>query len=278
MISLVEALINGILVGGVYGLAALGLAFTWKVINLPNSAQAVFAILGAYISYWLFVLYGISPFFFIIPMGILFMLGMLIRRFFLFRFKTSPAMMIFLACYVLAMVMENLMVMFWGTEEKSILLSYTSIQISGVNIPPIRAIAFLICLMAFFLFDLVLKRTFIGKAMRAVGENSDAAALMGINTEFISDIVAGIGASLAGIAGPLIGVMYAFHPALQTLWIGKMFAIVMLGGLESIYATLIAGISLGILEAFIGLFLPLLVSHIISYILLLLALLIRFRR
>lgn len=272
----VEALLNGVVLGGVYGLMASGLSFTWNVIKVPNSAQGVLVILGSFISYWLFVLYGVSPFVLVIPMGVLFVIGVTLRKFLFSRLMASPPMMNFLLGYMIAIVMENLMVMFWGAEYKSIPVTYESLRVSAINLPLIRVISFFISLLVFFFFYLFLKRTYLGKAMRAVGEDRDAAMLMGIDVERVSNICMGIGASLAGIAGPLIGSMYAFNPASQSLWIGKMFAIVMLGGLKNVHATLAAGIVLGVLEALVGVFMPLMVSYILCYVLLLVTLLIRF--
>jgi len=261
-------LVNGIVIGGVYGLMSVGLSFTWKTINLPNSAQAAFTILAAFISYWLLVIFHVSPFLFVIPMGMLFLIGMGLRRFLFKKMRESSAQMIFLMGYILALVLESGMTLF----------SYVSLQILGITIPLIRLVTFIISVAVFIFFGLFLKYTMIGKTMRAVGENRNASTLVGINVERTSDIVAGIGAILAGIAGPLLGMIYAFNPASQETWIGTIFAVVMLAGLDNIYLTLAAGILLGSLETVVALFLPSLVSYALDYIVLIAVLLVRFRK
>ncbi|MGA3060812.1 MAG: branched-chain amino acid ABC transporter permease [Candidatus Bathyarchaeia archaeon] len=273
-------LVNGIVIGGVYGLMSVGLSFTWKTINLPNSAQAAFTILAAFISYWLLVIFHVSPFLFVIPMGMLFLIGMGLRRFLFKKMRESSAQMIFLMGYILALVLESGMTLFWGSSPTTITLSfsYVSLQILGITIPLIRLVTFIISVAVFIFFGLFLKYTMIGKTMRAVGENRNASTLVGINVERTSDIVAGIGAILAGIAGPLLGMIYAFNPASQETWIGTIFAVVMLAGLDNIYLTLAAGILLGSLETVVALFLPSLVSYALDYIVLIAVLLVRFRK
>jgi len=274
----IEVLVNGLVLGGVYGLLSSGLAFTWHVLGIPNASQSAYAILAAFISYWLFVLYGVSPFIFVIPMSVAFALGFFYRRFLITRFKDSPPLMIFVVTYIMAILIEGFMVMFWGSEDHRIPLIFAPVQIFGVYIPFVRLLALVISIVVFIAFALFLKYHHVGKAMRAIGQNPDAAAVVGINVELLSDIAAGIGASLAGVAGPLLGLIYSFNPSHQALWLGKIFCIVLLGGIESIYAALLAGFLLGVIETVSAIFLPVLISYIISYGLLLLVLLIRFRR
>lgn len=278
---LFQNIVNGILLGGLYSLMAVGLSLCFGVMRVANSAQAAMAMLSAYISYWLFVLYGLDPFFSIgISMGILFILGLGIYRLLVTRIidTPSPTLLSFLLLSAVAIVMENSMVMVAGGNiYRAIYTSYTatSLEIAGIVFPIVRVVGFLISMSVILVLSLVLKFTYVGKAMRAITQDREAATLMGVNATRIGSITFGIGAALSGIAGVFLALIYAFYPAVQGLWIAKLYAIVIFGGMGSVPGAMLASMILGMVEAVIGVYIPTMWAYVAAYIILLLTLFIR---
>jgi len=275
-----QSILNGVLLGGIYALMAVGLSLCFGVMRVANSAQAAMAVLSAYISYWLFVLYGLDPFFSIgISMGILFTLGLGIYRSLVTRIinTPSPTLLSFLLLSAVAIVMENSMVMAGGNIYRAIYTSYTatSVEIAGIVFPIVRVAGFVISMSVILVLSLVLKFTYVGKAMRAITQDREAATLMGVNATRIGSITFGIGAALSGIAGVFLALIYAFYPAVQGLWIAKLYAIVIFGGMGSVPGAMLASMVLGMVEAVIGVYIPTMWAYVVAYIILLLTLFIR---
>ncbi|MEM3627106.1 MAG: branched-chain amino acid ABC transporter permease [Candidatus Bathyarchaeia archaeon] len=279
--TLLQTIVNGILLGGLYALMAVGLSLCFGVMRVANSAQAAMAVLSAYIAYWLFVLYDLDPFFSIpICMGILFIIGLGIYRTLITRIMNtpSPTLLSFLLLSAVAIIMENSMVMVAGGNiYRAIYASYTatSLKFAGIVFPIVRIAGFVISISAIVVLSLVLKFTYIGKAMRAIAQDRDAAMLMGVNATQIGAITFGIGASLSGVAGVFLALIYAFYPAVQGLWIAKLYAIVIFGGMGSIAGALLSSMILGIVEAVIGVYIPTMWAYVAAYVILLLTLFIR---
>lgn len=277
---LFQNIVNGILLGGLYALMAVGLSLCFGVMRVANSAQAAMAVLSAYISYWLFVLYGLDPFFSIgISMGILFIFGLGIYRSLVTRIinTPSPTLLSFLLLSAVSIVMENSMVMAGGNIYRAIYTSYTatSVEIAGVVFPIVRVVGFVISMSVILVLSLVLKFTYVGKAMRAITQDRKAATLMGVNATRIGSITFGIGAALSGIAGVFLALIYAFYPAVQGLWIAKLYAIVIFGGMGSVPGAMLASMILGMVEAVIGVYIPTMWAYVAAYVILLLTLFIR---
>lgn len=240
-----QALITGILIGGVYALMASGLSLVFGVMSIGNAAHASFAVLSAYIVYWLYT-YGVNPFLgMIFSTTILFLVGILLYKFMISRVKE---LMAFTLLFMLATFIENSMVFFWTNLYREITLRELSVSlgIAGVYIPLDRLVAFLIAISTISVVAYVLKYTYFGKAIRATMQNTEAAALMGINIKYVYLVTFGLGLALAGIAGVMLGIIYPFYPALAGTWIGLLFAIVVFGGLGSLMGTFVASLVIGV--------------------------------
>jgi len=278
--ALLQSIANGILLGGLYSLMAVGLSLCFGVMRVANSAQATMAVLGAYISYWLFCLYGLDPFFSIaISAAILFLLGLGIYKSLIIKIVDAPdpTLMSFLLLSAVSIVMENGMAMAWENVYRAIYTSYTatSVEFAGLTLPIVRVASFIISISIIVVLSLVLKFTYVGKAMRAVTQDREAAKLMGVNVNRIGAITIGIGAALSGVAGVLMALIYAFYPAVQSLWIAKLYAIVIFGGMGSITGALLASMVLAIVEAVIGVYIPTMWAYVVAYAILLATLFIR---
>ena len=281
MLELVlQSIVNGLLLGGIYSMMAVGLSLCFGVMRVANSAQAAMAVLGAYIAYWLFKLYGINPFFSIaVSMGVLFALGLGTYRLLVTKIVNtpSPTLLSFLLLSAVAIIMENGLIMIGGNIYRSIYTSFTasSVEVAGIVFPIIRVAGFVLSIVTIFSLFLILKYTYLGKAMRAMAQDREAASLMGVNVTRVGSITFAIGTALSGIAGVLMALIYAFYPAIQNLWIAKLYCIVIFGGMGSVTGALLASMILGVVETVIGAFVPTMWTYVTAYAILLITLSIR---
>lgn len=275
-----QSIVNGILLGGIYSMMAVGLSLCFGVMRVANSAQAAMAVLGAYLAYWLFDLYGINPFFsIVVSMGVLFAVGLVNYRLLVTRIVNSPSptLLSFLLLSAVAIIMENGLIMVGGNVYRSIYTSYTasSVEVAGVVFPIIRVAGFALSIAIIVSLFLILKYTYLGKAMRAMAQDRDAASLMGVNVTHIGSITFAIGTSLSGVAGVMMALIYAFYPSIQNLWIAKLYCIVIFGGMGSITGAMLASMILGVVETVVGAFVPTMWTYVTAYAILLLTLSIR---
>jgi branched-chain amino acid transport system permease protein len=256
---ILQILINGILVGGLYGCVAVGFSLVWGVSNIINLSHGIFVMLGAYITFWIFTLFHVDPFLTIPISGVgLFAIGFFVQKL-LLNYVVGPsqrgglgAFMSLILTFGLARVFENFMVGLWSGDWRSVTTSYSgvSIQVGGISIPYIRIAVFLVALLAAWLLSFFLNRSRTGMAIRAITFDIEGAQIVGIDLANIYPITFAIGAALAGIAGSLVSLIYSFSPFLSTPYLSWAFVIVVMGGLGSIFGAIIGGITLGIIEAF----------------------------
>lgn len=255
---LLQTLINGILIGGLYACVAVGFSLVWGVSNIINIAHGLFVILGAYITYWIYTLYHIDPLLTLpISAAALFCLGFLVQKYVL-NFVVGEAQessmgvfMTLILTFGLARVLENVMALLWTGDWRSVTTSYsgTFLDVGGVSIPYIRIVVFALALTAAWLLSVILNRTRTGMAIRAVTFSLDGARIVGIDLPFIYAVTFAIGAGLAGIAGTLVSMIYSFSPFHSTPYLSWAFVIVVMGGLGSIFGAVVGGVLLGIIEA-----------------------------
>jgi len=272
---LAQAIVNGLLIGGVYALMSLGLSLIFGVMNIANAAQAAFAILAAYITYWLFTLYNINPFIgMVISSVLLFLIGTVLYKYVVRRVSE---LMAFTLLYLMAMFLESVMVFVWTNLYRGIRLPYlsTSISVGGVFIFLDRLVGFTIAITITAIVAFMLKYTYFGKAIRASIQNPIGATLMGVNVEKIRMISFGLGLAISGFAGSVLGIIYPFYPTLAELWIGLMFAIVVFGGIGSLTGTLIAAIVLGIANSLVGTYVSSVWAPLVAFVVLILTLWLR---
>jgi branched-chain amino acid transport system permease protein len=253
----IQTIINGILVGGIYGCVGVGFSLVWGVSNIINLTHGIFVILGAYIAFWLFTLYHIDPFISIpISAAILFLVGILVQKFLLnYIVGTRSALGVFMSLILtfgLARVFENIMLLSWKADWRSVTTAYSGLSLSfwGLNLPYIRIAVFALGLVTAFLLSAFLKRTLTGMAIQAVTFNIMGAQIVGIDLARIYIITFAIGAAVAGVAGCLIALVYSFSPFSSVPYLNWAFVVVVLGGLGSMYGAIIGGLILGVIEAF----------------------------
>ena len=255
MILFVQAVINGVLIGSIYGLSALGLTLVWGIMDIVNLAHGEFIILGAFMNYFLFTLLGVNPLVGVllaIPAGVV--VGGVIHLLFIRRVIGRSGLTTLLLTFGLSVLGNNIMLQLFAGEPRSIQWIRTSLELWGLFIPVTRLIAFcLVLVMAAFLFYF-LERTYPGKAIRAIMQDSEAAAAMVIPTGSILRLCFIIGTVLAMMAGTLVSIVLPFQPAFALQYTITSFVITVVGGLGRPAGALVGGLLVGILESFTGTF------------------------
>lgn len=248
---LLQAVILGILTGGVYALMASGLTLIFGIMRVVNIAHAAMIIMAAYVSWLLFKTFNLDPILsIVVVMPLFFVVGALLQWGILRRLGDRDLTLTVLVTFGFAIILEGLQGALWSSSFQAIKTSYSlnSFEIGGVYVPLIRLLsagAALVILGALYLF---LARSDLGRAIRATTQDPRTAALVGVNVEQVTMIAFALGVAIAAAAGPLLGMLFAFYPATHWLWIGKLLAIVVLGGLGSLAGTFVAAMILGLAE------------------------------
>jgi branched-chain amino acid transport system permease protein len=253
-----EVVTNSLLSAGLYATMAYGLAVIYGVMKIINLAHAGLMMLGAYATYTLFSRFSIDPFVSIVIVGpLFFLIGIALYRAFvrrLPRLTAGPSMESLLLLFGLWLALQNLAYAVWTGDTQSILTSYTmkSVPFAGVRIGMPLLFVFLVSALSLVLLNLFLRRTFAGKAIRAVTQNRDAALISGVDAERISAMAFGLGTAFAAIAGSLLSTLYAFTPDFGRSFLLKAFCIIVLGGMESITGVAVGALVLAFLENGVG--------------------------
>lgn len=254
--NLGQNLAFGILVGALYGLVALGLSLVFGVTKFLNVAHGELLMFGGYASFLVFSHLGLDPFL-TIPITIifLFLIGALLYVLVFSRTvklpEESKIKNTLLVAFGLSVILQNLALRFWSADEQSITTSYVgaAITVLGVRFPAVRLASLGVAIIFLVALQLFLKRTYIGKAIRATVQNWEAASLMGIDIHKVYLLSFAIGAALAGAAGTLVAVNYSIQPAMGLDWTMKALIVMVLGGLGNIPGTFVGGLALGVTES-----------------------------
>lgn len=279
---LAQNLVYGILVGALYGLAAVGLSLVFGVTKFLNVAHGEFLMLGGYASFWLFTLWTVDPFT-SLPAAIIFLVvvgGVFYKLLFGRMVKLAEGIKIqntLLVGFGLSLILQNLALRFWTADTRSVTTFYSGAVFSfaGVRFPLVRVASMVIALVLIVALQLFLRRTYTGKALRATVENWEAATLMGIDIQRVYLLSFVIGAALAGIAGVLVSVGYSIDPGMGMSWTLKSLVVMVLGGLGSLTGTFVGGILLGLTESATGFFLSLTYREVVGLVIFILVLVFR---
>ena len=249
----------GLLIGGLYGLGAVGLSLVFGVLRVLNVSHGELIMLGGYVSFWLFTLWHVDPFASILLSGpALFLIGavlyqLLFRRLIRFaehdRIKNS-----ILIGFGLALALHTLAILLWEADDRAINAAYAGevAHLGSVVIPYSRLGALVVAFLILGGLHLFLKRTKPGIAIRATAEDGEAAHLMGIPIHRVFLVAFGLGSALAGVAGTLISVSDTINPAIGLNWTLKALIVIVLGGMGNIIGTFVAGLFLGVVESMSG--------------------------
>jgi branched-chain amino acid transport system permease protein len=248
-----QDLVNGILVGGIFAVVALGFSLVWGIMNIINLAHGSFVMLGAYTAYVFFTAWHLDPFL-SIPLAfvLLFAFGYGIQRFVINFVVRTPMLTTFLLTFGLSLLVVNAALLVFHGDVKGITTGYSgsNFSIGSVTIAWVKLWTLVVALAITALMQAFLVRTKTGRAIRAVAMDIDAAQLTGVRVAHIYAIVFGLGAGLAGAAGVLISLSYSLQPSMGDPFVITAFVVCVLGGLGTVQGALVGGIVYGVLEAF----------------------------
>ena len=250
---LLQSVILGLLLGGLYALLAAGLTLYFGVMRVVMIAHSAFLILAAYLAWWFTRETGIDPLLSLVfTVPLFFGLGIALQRLLLSRLRPATlTMMSVLLTFAIALVIEGMLgYVFTGTQRR-IQLGYSgnSIEVFGANIAVVKLIAFGLAAVALLGLYLVLKLTRFGQALRATIQHPEAARLLGINTDRIAGFGFGLGLATAAVGGTALALDSTIYPSLHWHWIGPLMAIIVVGGLGSIPGAAIAAMVLGMSQS-----------------------------
>lgn len=252
-----QTLVYGILVGAMYGLITLGLGLLMGVMKFLNVAHGTFIVLGGFVAYWLFALYGVNPYL-SIPVVIvaMFLVGLLVYRITLSPLLKLPSLgerinSSMLITFGIIYVVDNLMTILFKPDVRTIVAPFTgkSIDFIGSKFSVTGLSGFAIALAVGVALYFVLTRTSFGKHVRAATQDAEAAGLCGVNVQRTYLISTGIAVALAGIAGVIVVSSYSISPNSGLRWLLVAFVVMMLAGEGNLNAIIPAGLVLGLLEA-----------------------------
>lgn len=278
--GLLQIITSGLLLGGVYALAAFGLSICWGVLNILNIAHGEFLMLGALAAYGVYALAGINPFLIVLAIIPIFLaVSFLFEKILIrpMRGRTETEMLVASILVTLggALFIEDVTAFFWGKSFTGIPYSMASLQLGGVVVPLIRLLILIFILALTGVIHYYLKRSYTGKAIQAITQNREGARVVGINIVQISMVTFIIGSILASIGGVFYVVLYSMTPYMGLALTVKYMCIVVLGGLGSLFGSLTGGVILGITESVVGYYFGSDWSPTVAYFTLVLILLLR---
>ena len=280
MTHLVQILLLGLALGGVYALMASGLTLIFGVMGIVNLAHASFMTLAAYIAFWAFSLYGVDPILsVVIAMPVMFVLGIVVYQLLfsrLFGDARSRGMTVLLT-FALALVVEGVMGYFFTNMYRSTSPSYaaSALLFGPYYLPEAQFYAALMSAVLLILLWLFLQYTRTGYAIRATMQNRAAAQVVGVNVARISMLVFGIGMALAGASGSMMSFLFTFYPGKHWEWVAILLSLVVLGGMGSLLGALIGALALAVVSAYVSSYFGPTWSPVTFYLALFLILLIR---
>jgi branched-chain amino acid transport system permease protein len=276
-----QSLASGILVGALYGLAAVGLSLVFGVTKILNVAHGELLMLGGYASFWLFTLMGVDPFAGIpLSMFALVVFGLIVYQLLFSRLIKLPTedkiRNSLLIGFGLGLILQNMALRLWTADNRGITTSYAgaTFTLLGVRLPYVRVASMVVAFVFLLALQQFLQRTYTGKAIRATAQDWEAATLMGINVHSVYRLSFVLGAAMAGAAGTLVAVGYSVEPVVGMHWTLKSLIVLVLGGIGSIAGTLVGGLILGVTESVAALWISN-YRHVVGLAIFILVLLIR---
>jgi len=257
-----QFVVNGLLVGSLFAAVAVGFALIWGVVDIINLTHGEMVMLGGYVSYWVITVAtgdaSTSPLLFLatIPLAIavVYVVGYLLQRTLVSRVIGTDIFLTLLVTFGASIAIQQLALRAWSANPRSISVSFAdpSLVLGGIVIPKMKLIAFaggIVLTAALWVF---LQRTRRGRAIRAVSQNPEAAALVGIDVEHTRAVTFGLSSAIAGGVGAFIAVILNIQPQMGLIYTLKSFVIVVFGGVGSIPGALIGGLLLGSVEELVA--------------------------
>lgn len=278
MDALIQSIIQGLLIGGLYAAVGIGMSMIFGIAKITNLAHGDFLVLACYIS---LIFTGVvnNPFFtLIIVVPIMFFIGFGVQKTMLNRVIGRGDEPPLLITFGISIIIQNLLLFFFTANaqklQSSILLKSITIG-DRIHIPVMYLIACFVGVAIILILGGYMKSTYMGRAIRATSDDTEAAQLMGVNIKTAFGVAMGISMMTAGIAGVFIGMLYNFYPSSGSSYLIIAFAVVVIGGIGSIYGTLAAGIIFGLAQVVGGFAFGSQYQQLIGFVVLLIMLIVR---
>ena len=276
MNELLQQILNGLAIGSVYTLVALGLTVVFGILGIAHFAHGSLAMFGGYLTFVFSTSMGLSFFASIalaMPVGAV--MGMLIERLAYRPVSDAPHINAFIIALGLTMMLEGGNLLLFGADQVIIQTPYQQVfDFGGIFVAQLRLVVFVTAVSLVAAVTWLLLKTKTGKSVRAVAQNRHAAVLMGVNVNFVSSVVFGISSALGVAAGALIGALLALAPGVGESFAVKGFAVLILGGLGSLPGAILGGLVLGVSESLAAGFLSSAYKDVISFLIMILVLLV----
>lgn len=258
MDQLVQALINGVMLGGFYGVMVLGFSIIWGVMGVINLAHGEFVMIGAYLTWILNKQFGWEPFATVIVVfPVMMLVGYLLQRILINRIIERPYLISLLVTYALSIIIANATKLLFSATPRIVDTSFGGFwRVGNITIPITKTVVLIAALLIMAALHLFLQRTRMGKSIRAAAQNREAARIVGIEINHVYAITFAICIGLTAVAGTLISPTQPIYPFMGAPLTLKAFAITAMAGLGSIPGALMGGIVLGLVEVLIATFVP----------------------
>ncbi|MCP4010117.1 MAG: branched-chain amino acid ABC transporter permease [Proteobacteria bacterium] len=250
-----QLVLDGLLAGAIFALAAYGLALVWGVMNIINVAQGEFVILGGYVSYTLYDKFGINPLWTVpIAFVVLYAVGWLLYKSIIYRLVDRDLFTSLLATFGISILLQQLMNQVFGADVVGADAGLGSAIFAGgdIVIAKIKFVSFVLALVCGVVLVMALKRSRLGQAIRATAQDARAARIMGVDTDKVYAATFSLNSAICGVAGALVAMTWVIHPFIGLVYTVRSFMIVIIAGLGNLAAVVVSGLGLGALENVAG--------------------------
>lgn len=252
---MIQQIINGILLGGFYAVIGVGMNMMFGIVKLTNLAHGDFIILSAFLSVTISISLGLPPLLtLVITIPVMFLIGVLFQMVLVNRVMFRGSEPALLVTFGLSIILQNALLLIFSADAQHLVpkTDYPTWTIGSINIPTLYVLIFGIGLATIFLLTVFMKKTYTGRSIRAVSDDTTAAELMGVNVKRTYGIAMGLALATAAVAGMCVGLHYTFYPSTGPSYLLIAFGVVVIGGMGSIPGTLVAGLIIGLAQVLGG--------------------------
>jgi branched-chain amino acid transport system permease protein len=274
----IQVTVSGLLIGGVYALLSIGLTMIFGVVRIINFAHGEIMMLAMYLTFWLHTAYGVDPYLSLFAVApVMFVVGVAIQRVVIQPILEAPPLMKVFATVGLYIALQNLALMLFTADFRTIQTTHASasIRVGAISVSLPRLYAFVFAIVLILGLWAFLKYTLVGRALRAVAENRTVAALMGIRVNQLYLLAFGVGAAITGVAGALLLPFSYVFPTIGSIYTLVAFVIVVLGGMGNMLGAFFGGLFIGLVESFSGTYISPAIKEAAYFLIFILVLLVR---
>jgi len=277
-VAFIQAILDGLLIGGVYAVISIGLTLVYGVMGIVNFAQAEFVMIGMFVSWFAWAYLGLDPVLAApLSFAVAFAFGWVVQGQLISRVLKAPSVAQIFLTVGLLIVLENSALLAFGSQFRSVTTVYQTMSLSigslFISVPYLIAFAMsLACGLALWWF---MRTSWFGRAMRATAQNPMAAQLMGIDTALMYKMAFALGVGLTSFGGAVILPYVTVYPNVGGQFVVLMFTVVVLGGLGSVAGAVVGGLTVGVIQALSSLFFPIQLQNLVLFIVFILVLAVR---